>query len=105
MRVPLTKSGTCSNSVSAVDAADALSRTAERSLIEISDLQSTLANNLAIQSAQIDQLVQDSDLTAENLGKGNKELKQATERTRTARLAFFATVLYCFFLIIWDLIF
>ena len=80
-------------------------RNVERSLIEISDLQTTLSNNLTIQSAQISQLVQDSDFTTENLGKGNKELKQASERRSVARMAFWATVCYCVFLIIWDLIF
>lgn len=61
-------------------------RTAERSLLEISELQTALANNLTVQAAHIDQLVEDSYLTAENVGGGNKELKRASERKSTARI-------------------
>ncbi|KAF2235550.1 snare protein syntaxin-like protein 18/UFE1 [Viridothelium virens] len=80
-------------------------RNAERSLIEISELQTTLANNLAVQSAHIDQLVQDSSFTEENVGKGNKELKKAAERRSTAQMVFWGTSALCTTLIIWDLIF
>jgi len=80
-------------------------RTAERSLIEISELQSTLVSNLEVQSAHIDQLTQDSFLVTENVGKGNQELKKASERKSTAKMVFFSTSGLCAFLIAWDLIF
>ncbi|GAB7348197.1 hypothetical protein MBLNU459_g6201t1 [Dothideomycetes sp. NU459] len=80
-------------------------RTAERSLLEISELQTSLVANLAIQSEHIDQLVQDSHLTTENVGRGNKELKRASERPSTARMLFHGTCAFCTFLIVWDLIF
>ncbi|OCK86016.1 snare protein syntaxin-like protein 18/UFE1 [Lepidopterella palustris CBS 459.81] len=79
-------------------------RTAERSLLEISELQTTLANNLTIQSAQINQLVEDSYLTTENVGGGNKELKRATEKRSTAQMMFYGTSIFCLTLIVWDLV-
>ncbi|KAF2452730.1 hypothetical protein BDY21DRAFT_388439 [Lineolata rhizophorae] len=79
-------------------------RTAERSLVEISELQSTLAENLTTQQEHIDLLVQDSLMTAENVGKGNKELKRASERASTARVIFYATGAFCFTIVLWDLI-
>ena len=78
-------------------------RTSEKSLLEISELQTTLANNLIMQSAHIEQLVEDSFLTTENVGSGNKELKKATERKSTARMLFYGTSLFCATLILWDL--
>ncbi|KAF2475626.1 snare protein syntaxin-like protein 18/UFE1 [Lindgomyces ingoldianus] len=78
-------------------------RTAEKSLLEISELQTTLANNLTIQAAHIDQLVEDSYLTTENVGSGNKELKRATERMSQAQMLFYCTSGFCAFLILWDL--
>ncbi|KFA63523.1 hypothetical protein S40285_00267 [Stachybotrys chlorohalonatus IBT 40285] len=80
-------------------------RTAEKSLVEISELQSMLVNNLATQSAHIEQLVADSFSTTDNVGGGNKELKKAAERPSAARYTFFAASGLCTFLIIWDLIF
>ncbi|KAL6717102.1 hypothetical protein ACLMJK_005017 [Lecanora helva] len=80
-------------------------RTAERSMLEISELQTTLVQNLDIQSANISQLVSDSLSTTENVGGGNKELKRATERKSTARMVFWASCGLCGFLITWDLIF
>jgi syntaxin 18 len=80
-------------------------RTAERSLIEISELQTTLVSNLAVQSAHIEQLVQDSHLTEENVGGGNKELKRATERRSTAQAVFWSTVAFCGVVIVMDLVF
>lgn len=44
------------------------SRTAEKSLVEISELQTQLVNNLATQSAHIEQLVADSESTTANVG-------------------------------------
>ena len=78
-------------------------RTAERSILEISELHSTLHANLQQQTEHIDQLVQDSYLTTENVERGNKELKRASERPSTARAVFYATVGYCTFLFLWDL--
>lgn len=80
-------------------------RTAERSILEISELHSTLHANLQQQSEHIEQLVQDSYLTTENLGKGNKELKKASERRSTAQAVFWGTVGFCSFLVVWDLVF
>ncbi|KAK7733443.1 hypothetical protein SLS57_000458 [Botryosphaeria dothidea] len=79
-------------------------RATERSLLEISELQSTLATNLFEQQAQIDQLVQDSQLTTENVGTGNKELKKASERKSIAQAIFYATCAMCGTLVVWDLI-
>jgi len=61
--------------------------------------------NLESQNAQIDQLVQDSLSTEENVGKGNKELKKASEKTSTARILFHSTCAFCTFLVVWDLVF
>lgn len=79
-------------------------RTAEKSLVEISELQTQLVNNLATQSAHIDQLVADSYLTTENVGGGNKELKRASERKSTAKYVFYASCGVSLFLIAYDLI-
>lgn len=72
--------------------------------MEISELQSTLAANLEVQSAQIEQLAGDSLYTEENVGGGNKQLKKASERESTAKMAFWATVVGCGFFIGWDLV-
>jgi len=72
--------------------------------VEISELQTQLVNNLATQSAHIDQLVADSFFTAENVGGGNKELKKATERKSTAKYVFYASCGLSLFLIAWDLV-
>ncbi|KAK8243201.1 snare-complex protein syntaxin-18 N-terminus-domain-containing protein [Phyllosticta capitalensis] len=77
-------------------------RSTERSLVEISELQNSLATNLFEQSAQIDQLVQDSHLTTENVTSGNKELKRAAERRSTAQMVFYATCALCTTLVVWD---
>ncbi|OAL47755.1 hypothetical protein IQ07DRAFT_589282 [Pyrenochaeta sp. DS3sAY3a] len=78
-------------------------RQTEKSLTEISELQTTLANNLSIQAAHIEQLVQDSFNTTENVGSGNKELKRATERRSTAQMVFWSTCAFCTTLVLWDL--
>ncbi|PSS10802.1 hypothetical protein M430DRAFT_44936 [Amorphotheca resinae ATCC 22711] len=78
-------------------------RTAEKSLVEISELQTQLVNNLATQSAHIDQLVADSVTTAENVGGGNKQLKKAAERKSTAKYVFYASCGLSLFLVVWDL--
>ncbi|TWU76565.1 hypothetical protein ED733_007892 [Metarhizium rileyi] len=78
-------------------------RTAEKSLVEISELQSLLVNNLAMQSEHIEQLVTDSFSTTDNIGGGNKELEKATKRPSTARYTFFAAGGLCAFLVVWDL--
>ena len=74
-------------------------------MLEISELQTQLAQNLDIQSANISQLVADSLSTTDNVGGGNKQLKRATERSSKARMVFFATCGLCSFLVVWDLIF
>ncbi|KAI1135074.1 hypothetical protein F5Y05DRAFT_191218 [Hypoxylon sp. FL0543] len=79
-------------------------RTAEKSLLEISELQTQLIDALTTQSAGIEQLVADSEKTTENIGGGNRQLKQATQRASPAKYTFFATCSLCAFLIVWDLI-
>ncbi|KAI9821098.1 MAG: hypothetical protein M1827_003832 [Pycnora praestabilis] len=79
-------------------------KTAERSLVEISELQTTLANNLVTQSAHIDQLVADTFYTAENVGGGNQQLKKATERKSTAKYVFYVSCGFSLFLVAWDLL-
>ncbi|KAK3352826.1 hypothetical protein B0T25DRAFT_194565 [Lasiosphaeria hispida] len=79
-------------------------RTAEKSLVEISELQNLLVNNLATQSAHIDQLVAESFETTEGVGKGNKELKKSTSRASPARYTFFAATGLCAALVVWDLL-
>ncbi|PTB80395.1 t-SNARE protein [Trichoderma longibrachiatum ATCC 18648] len=79
-------------------------RTAEKSLLEISELQTLLVNNLTAQSENIELLVADSASMADNVGGGNKQLKKASERPSTARYTFFAASGLCAFLILWDLI-
>ncbi|KAI7099529.1 hypothetical protein KC352_g38193 [Hortaea werneckii] len=78
---------------------------AEKSILEISELQSTLTANIQLQQEHIDQLVQDSYLTTENVGKGNKELKRASKRRSTAQAVFWGTCAFCSFLVVWDLVF
>lgn len=80
-------------------------RTAQSSLLDISSLQTQLAQNLDIQSAHIQQLFTDSLNTTENVASGNKQLKKATERRSIARDVFYATCGLCVTLVLWDLIF
>ncbi|KAF2219641.1 snare protein syntaxin-like protein 18/UFE1 [Elsinoe ampelina] len=80
-------------------------RAVHRSLEEISQLQTSLMTNLESQNAHIDQLVQDSFFTEENVGRGNKELKKASEKASTARMLYHGTWIFCAFLVTWDLIF
>ncbi|KAI3330828.1 hypothetical protein F4824DRAFT_325522 [Ustulina deusta] len=79
-------------------------RTAEKSLIEISELQTQLIGTLTTQSAGIEQLVADSDATAGNVQGGNRQLTKATQKASPAKYTFFATCGLCAFLILWDLI-
>jgi len=79
-------------------------RTAQKSLVEISELQTQLVDNLTAQSANIDLLMTESSNTTENVGGGNKQLKQATQRPSTAKYTFYATCGLCTFLLVWDLI-
>lgn len=77
----------------------------EKSLLEISSLQQTLVGHLSVQGEMIGNLVADAVNTDENVRKGNRELKKASERGSTARLVFYATAGFCSFLVVWDLIF
>lgn len=79
-------------------------RTAEKSLVEISELQTQLVNNLATQSAHIDQLVADSENINKDVGGGNKQLKQATKKPSPAKYTFYATCGLCTLLVVWDLL-
>ncbi|KAI9375338.1 hypothetical protein BJX61DRAFT_531658 [Aspergillus egyptiacus] len=78
---------------------------AEKSLLEISSLQQTLVSHLSIQEDYIGQLVTDVSNTEANIGRGNKELKRATERRSAAQAVFWGTVGLCTWLVVWDLIF
>jgi hypothetical protein len=77
----------------------------EKSLLDISSLQQTLVGHLGVQSEMIGSLVTDAANTDENVRRGNRELKRASERNSTARLVFYATAGLCSFLVVWDLIF
>ncbi|KAK6810911.1 hypothetical protein RU639_013315 [Aspergillus parasiticus] len=78
---------------------------AEKSLLEISSLQQTLVSHLSTQEEYISQLVTDAESTQTNIGRGNKELKRASERRSAAQAVFWGTVGLCTSLIVWDLIF
>ena len=77
----------------------------EKSLMEIGSLQQTLVGHLNVQGEMIDTLAEDAMSTDENVRKGNRELKKASEKGSTARLVFYATMGFCSFLVVWDLIF
>ncbi|KAI1815332.1 snare-complex protein syntaxin-18 [Poronia punctata] len=79
-------------------------RAAEKSLIEISELQTQLIDTLTTQSAGIEQLVADSDLTAGNVQGGNQQLSEATKKASPAKYTFLATCGLCTFLVLWDLV-
>ncbi|KAI3395921.1 hypothetical protein diail_632 [Diaporthe ilicicola] len=80
-------------------------RTVEKSIVEISELQQMLADNLTVQSAHIDQLVTDAERTEENVGGGNKQLKKASQKKFSqARVTFYAASALCTALVLWDLI-
>ncbi|KAF7948010.1 hypothetical protein EAE96_009078 [Botrytis aclada] len=79
-------------------------KTAEKSLIEISELQTQLLNSVASQAEQIEILAEQSYQTTENVGGGNKQLKRATERKSTAKYVFYASCGLSAFLILWDLV-
>ncbi|KAF3921291.1 Syntaxin-18 [Orbilia brochopaga] len=79
-------------------------RSAERSLLEISEMQNRIVMDIAAQSNHIDQLMADSVQTAENVDAGNKQLKQAAQRSSPARYVFQASIGFCAFLILADLL-
>lgn len=78
---------------------------AEKSLLEISSLQQTLVGHLTTQGEMVEQLVTDVMNTDENLRRGNKELRRASERSSTAKSFFWGSVGLCVFLVGWDLVF
>ena len=78
---------------------------AEKSVLEIASLQQTLVSHLSTQGELTEQLVTDAQNTDENVRRGNKELKKASERGSTAKMVFWGTVGICGFLVTWDLIF
>lgn len=73
-------------------------------MLEISELQTQLATNLIVQSTYMDQLYADSIQTTENMEAGNKQLKKAAERGSQASTIFKASIGFCAFLIVMDLI-
>ena len=78
---------------------------AEKTVMEIGSLQQTLVGHLSVQGEMIGQLVDDASNTDENVRRGNKELKKASERSSTAKAVFWGTAGLCSFLVMWDLIF
>lgn len=70
--------------------------------MEISELQTQLATNLAYQNVHIDNLMQDSMQTEENLARGNKELRKASEKSSVARSAFMVTLVFSGVVFVWD---
>lgn len=78
---------------------------AEKSLLEISSLQQTLVGHLTTQGEMVEQLVVDAENTDENVRRGNRELKKASERGSTAKGVFWVTLGLCGFLVGWDLVF
>ena len=80
-------------------------RTAHQALTEISEINTQIIMNLAVQSESIQHMDMESLQTTENIGGGNKQLKKATERKSTARMVFWATCGLCGFLVTWDLVF
>ncbi|KAI5308829.1 hypothetical protein KEM55_004758 [Ascosphaera atra] len=78
---------------------------AEKSLLDISELQQTIVSHLSTQEEYINQLVTDASNTQTNVTQGNRELKHASERRSVARLVFWSTVGFCTWLIVWDAIF
>lgn len=73
-------------------------------MVEIAELQTTLIQNLEIQSERIDQLGEDSVRTGENVSGGNKQLKKASERWRPAKWMFWMSCGLSGFLVVWDLL-
>lgn len=59
---------------------------AEQSLLEISQLQSTLITHLATQSEMIDQLYDEAIDTVADLDRANTQLKRARERGKEGRM-------------------
>ena len=82
-----------------------VNRTAEKSLREISELQTQIMENLNVQNEMISHVVDDSLAMTDNVGGGNKELKKASERGSTAKYTFYASCGLCLFLVAWDLVF
>lgn len=78
---------------------------AEKSLMEIQSLQTTIAQNLVAQGEVIADLVVNADMTDENVLRGNRELKRASERTRWPKYMYHVTLYLCAGLVVWDLIF
>ncbi|KAI9025769.1 hypothetical protein CLU79DRAFT_743005 [Phycomyces nitens] len=60
-------------------------RTAEKALLEISNLQSQLTHHLAVQTLQTERLYGDSIATTERVEQGNLQLIQSRERNRGTR--------------------
>lgn len=73
-------------------------------MLEISALQTTLAQNLEVQATRIGQLVGDVAGTEANVAGGNRQLRRAAERWRPARWMFYGSVGLCVFLVGWDLL-
>ena len=73
--------------------------------MDIASLQQSLVTHLATQEDYIGQLVTDAGSMETNIGRGNKELRRATERRGAAQAVFWGTVGLCTWLVFWDIVF
>lgn len=78
---------------------------AEKSLLEIADLQNQLVGHLDVQAELVGQVVADAADTEGDVSRGNRELKRAGERKSLARRVYWGTVVVCGVCVVWDLIF
>lgn len=78
---------------------------AQKSVLEIGELQTELTMQLNLQAEGISQLVSDSLEIGGNVKEGNKQLEKAKERFRPAQWAFYTAVGTGCVLVAWDLIF
>jgi syntaxin 18 len=77
----------------------------QATLYSIAELQTQLVTNLVEQQDNVELLARDAELTEDNVGRGNTQLKKASERRSTARMVFYSTCVLCSTLVVWDLIF
>ncbi|KAL9625774.1 MAG: hypothetical protein Q9160_000094 [Pyrenula sp. 1 TL-2023] len=78
---------------------------AEKSLLEIADLQTQLSTHLDTQAEMIGNLVEDAANTQGDVERGNRELKKAEGRKSSAPGILWGTVALCVGCVVWDAIF
>ncbi|CAN6667297.1 syntaxin Ufe1p [Trichomonascus vanleenenianus] len=78
-------------------------KTAEKSMFEIAQLQTTLATHLASQNEMIQYLVEDAMKTTQDVGMANKELGSAAVRNRrTSKMIIFGSLIIALILLFND---